>query len=54
MDYEEGKYQQTGGFWDMDLAKEGENQLDGTQDKWRDTTNDGRKRVPEWNNPKPT
>jgi len=33
MDPEEGRHQKTGGLRDVDMAKDGENQLDGMEDK---------------------
>jgi len=33
MDHENGRYQKLGGFRDVDMAKDGESQLDGTEDK---------------------
>jgi len=43
---EEGRHQKIGGLRDVDMAEDGESQLDGAQDKGRDTTTGGRKRSP--------
>lgn len=42
------------GFRDVDMAYDGKNQLDGIQDKWRNTSNDGWKKITYSNNPKVT
>jgi len=37
MDQEEGRHQRNDGVWEVDMTNNGESQLEGTQDKWRDT-----------------
>ena len=48
---ENGRHQRIGGFCDVDIAKDGESQLNRSRDNLLDTTGGARKKIPNGNNP---